>query len=125
MATETDMATATEIKRNLTNSQKAQILVDLMGSVELDESIDQAISEHSYKVHPEKLQIFKKEMKESFQPFDHKIEKQVKDALAISFKSIAILGKEKIAHQQVVERTRNAHQKVAERTKKQLSSIFA
>ena len=108
------MATANEIKRNLTNSQKAQILVDLMGLVDLNKSIDQAIAKNSYKVHPEKLQIFKKEMKESFQPFDQKLQPQVKDALAVSFKSIAILGKEKIAHQ-----------KVAERTKKQLSSIFA
>ena len=73
-----------------------------------------AIPTNLGKIKLEQKKIFKKEMKESFQPFDQKLQPQVKDALAVSFKSIAILGKEKIAHQ-----------KVAERTKKQLSSIFA
>lgn len=98
-----------ETKRALTNSQKAQILIDMLGELNTNAKIDSAVKKHEYRVHPEKLRLFKDEMSVLVSGGN-----QIKSALGVSFKSIAILGKEQAA----IERS-------AERKRKQMSSMLS
>ena len=53
------MAQAKEMKKALSNNQKATILLDMLQNVNTDAEIDKSIAQRKYKVHPKKLRSFR------------------------------------------------------------------
>ncbi len=83
------MAQTTEVKRGITNLQKAQVLLDVVSSVpDVSKAIDKSIQSHHYSVHPEKIKAFKDEMN-----ILQAGGTDVKKALGVSFKTLTILQK--------------------------------
>jgi len=77
------------VKRGITNLQKAQVLLDVMQEIpDISKAIDKSISRNQYQIHPEKVKAFKDEMNilSAGRP-------DVKKALGISFKTLGILEK--------------------------------
>jgi hypothetical protein len=77
-----------EVKRALSNNQKAQILLDVLKGVNINAEIDKAISKRKYKVHSEKLRNFQYEMQEILAA-----KTEVRGIFGVSFRSMAILEK--------------------------------
>ena len=88
-----------EMKKALSNNQKATILLDMLGNVNIDSEIDKAISGRKYKVHPEKLRNFKYEMAEIVEG-----KAEVKSVFGVSFKSMKILEQARFAKQRIEDR---------------------
>jgi len=98
-----------EMKKALSNNQKATILLDMLKGVNTDAEIDKAIKDRKYKVHPEKLRNFKYEMQEilSMKP-------QIKNVFGVSFKSM-----------QILEQARFAKQRIEDNISKKMSSMYS
>ena len=97
-----------QMKKGLSNNQKATILLDMLKGVNTDAEIDKAIKGRKYKVHPEKLRNFKYEMQEilSMKP-------QIKNVFGVSFKSM-----------QILEQARFAKQRIEDNISKKMSSMY-
>ena len=92
-----------EVQRGLTNTQKAQILLDILEQVNkvgaLNKGIDDIIKIRKYKAHPSKVKDYKNEIKTMIGG-----SKEVKKSLAVSFRTLAILQKAAKAKVKVDER---------------------
>ena len=97
------------VKRNLTNSQKAQVLIDVLGTIDLSKAVDKSIKDRSYKPHLDKIADFKQELEMIVGGGT-----EIKSAFGVSFKSMGILQKE----QKELERVR-------QRTRKQMTGMLA
>ena len=88
-----------EMKKGLSNNQKATILLDMLKSVNVDAEIDKAVKDRKYKVHSEKLRSFKYEMAEilSAKP-------EIKSVFGVSFKSMQILENARVAKQRIEDK---------------------
>ena len=88
-----------EVKKGLSNNQKATILLDMLQGVNTDAEIDKSIKSRKYKVHPEKMRNFKYEMQEilSAKP-------EIKKVFGVSFKSMQILENARFAKQRIEDR---------------------
>ena len=93
------MAQAKEMKKALSNNQKATILLDMLRDVNTDAEIDKNIRKRKYKVHPEKLRNFKYEMQEIITA-----KPQIKKVFGVSFKSMSILENARFAKQKIEDR---------------------
>ena len=93
------MAQAKEMKKALSNNQKATILLDMLRDVNTDAEIDKNIRKRKYKVHPEKLRNFKYEMQEIITA-----KPQIKKVFGVSFKSMSILEQARFAKQRIEDR---------------------
>ncbi len=81
------MAETTEVKRGITNLQKAQVLLDILSTIpDVSKEIDKSIRSHQYTIHAEKVKAFKDEM-----GILTKGGSDVKKALGVSFKTMTIL----------------------------------
>lgn len=102
-----------ETQRGLTNTQKAQILLDILDGVNklgaLNKGIDDVIKTRKYKAHPNKVKAYKEEIKTMIGG-----SKEVKKSLAVSFRTLAILQK-----------SAQAKVKVDERKGKQMSKMIS
>ena len=93
------MAQAKEMKKALSNNQKATILLDMLRDVNTDAEIDKNIRKRKYKVHPEKLRNFKYEMQEIITA-----KPQIKKVFGVSFKSMSIIENARFAKQKIEDR---------------------
>lgn len=88
------------VERGINNTQKAQVLLDILSTVQnIDAEIDKVCKKREYKAHHNKITAFKKEMKTLMEG-----DKEVKNALGVSFKTLAILQKAKDAKVKVDKR---------------------
>jgi len=97
------------VKRNLTNNQKAQVLIDMLGAVDMSREVDKAIKARKYQPHMDKIADFKQELEMIAGGGT-----EIKSAFGVSFKSMGILQKE----QKAMERVRQS-------TRKQMSGMLA
>ena len=88
-----------EMKKGLSNNQKATILLDMLQGVNKDAEIDKAIKSRKYKVHPDKLRNFKYEMQEILSATP-----EIKKVFGVSFKSMQILENARFAKQRIEDR---------------------
>ena len=88
-----------EMKKALSNNQKATILLDMLRDLNTDAEIDKNIRKRKYKVHPEKLRNFKYEMQEIITA-----KPQIKSVFGVSFKSMQILENARFAKQRIEDR---------------------
>jgi len=98
-----------EMKKALSNNQKATILLDVLKGVNINAEIDKSISKRKYKVHSEKLRNFQYEMAEILTQ-----KPEVKSIFGVSFKSMAIL-----------EQARFAKQKIEDNIQKKMASMYS
>lgn len=89
-----------DIKRGMSNTQKAQILLDILKQHNnISGAVDEICKKREYSAHPDKIRDFKEELTTMFEG-----DKDVKNALSISFKTLGILQKAKTAKSKVDER---------------------
>ena len=85
-----------EIKKGLSNNQKASLFLDVMKTVNIDAEIDKAIQKRKYKVHAEKLRNYKYELEEVLSQ-----KTEVKSIFSVAFKSMGILEKARWSKQRI------------------------
>lgn len=92
-----------EVKRGMSNTQKAQILLDILSEHQnISGAVDNYVKKREYQAHPDKVRDFKEELKTMLEG-----DKDVKNSLSISFKTLTILQKAKQAKSKVDERKSN------------------
>tara|TARA_Y100000310_G_scaffold334253_1_gene413665 strand:- start:4641 stop:4961 length:321 start_codon:yes stop_codon:yes gene_type:complete len=89
-----------DVERGISNNQKAQVLLDILNDVpSIDAKIDEKIKKAGYKAHPNKVKQFKNEIRMMIGGGA-----EVKKALGVSFKTLAILQKTSVAKDKVDKR---------------------
>ena len=88
-----------EMKKALSNNQKATILLDMLQNVNTDAEIDKAIATRKYKVHQDKLRSFKDEMQHILTA-----KPEIKSVFGVSFKSMQILENARAAKAKIDKR---------------------
>ena len=89
-----------DIKRGMSNTQKAQVLLDILSQHNnISGAVDEICKKREYQAHPDKIRDFKDELTTMLEG-----DKDVKNALSISFKTLTILQKAKTAKSKVDER---------------------